>query len=315
MAPLKIFFTDFWDGFDPYNNWFTQWLAGLVDVEINARPDLLIFSRFGKKHLQYDCFKLQFLGENLAPDFKYTDYAISFDWLNHERHLRIPLYAFYISDAQLEALCTPPSRTQALQQLKQKKGFCSFVVSNAKSKDRIRFFDMLQNYEPVASGGKALNNIGGPVDSKLDFLRTYKFNIAFENCIQPGYVTEKLIEAKIAGTIPIYCGSPNVAKELNTASFIDYHQYGSLLLLKNAVMAANENDELCLNYLQQPLFYDNQPNEFLSKKRMANFFNKIIADMGSATPISQQPAFAIKKYRLINSLLRNRTRKPFAICK
>jgi hypothetical protein len=315
MAPLKIFFTDFWKGFDPHNNWFTQWLAGKMEVVVDPKPDLLIFSSLGKSHLDYYCHKLQFIGENIAPDFRYADYAISFDWLDDARHLRIPLYAFYISKKDLERICTPPNRQQAIKILQQKKGFCSFVVSNAKSKDRIRFFNDLKTYKPVASGGRALNNIGSPVADKMAFVGDYKFNIAFENAIHPGYVTEKLVEAKMADTVPIYCGCPIIDKEMNAGSFINYHQYGSLQQLKAAVMAADADDDLCLAYLQQPLFYNAVPNSFMSHDRLADFFKEIANTIPNSLPISQQSAFKWQRQHVFYSMLRNRIRKPLEYCR
>ena len=39
----------------------------------------------------------------------------------------------------------------------------------------------------------------------------YKFTLAFENTVTPDYVTEKLYEPLIAGSVPVYRGAPNVA--------------------------------------------------------------------------------------------------------
>ena len=41
----------------------------------------------------------------------------------------------------------------------------------------------------------------------------YNFTIAFENCDHPGYITEKIIHAFIAGTIPLYWGGGDYLKE------------------------------------------------------------------------------------------------------
>lgn len=85
------------------------------------------------------------------------------------------------------------------QELLNRK-FCSFVVSNSQFSDplRKRFFERLCKYKKVDSGGRYLNNIGGPVRDKLAFCRGYKFNIAFENSSVDGYTTEKIMEAYAA---------------------------------------------------------------------------------------------------------------------
>ena len=41
---------------------------------------------------------------------------------------------------------------------------------------------------------------------KIDIMKLFKFNIAFENEISDGYVTEKILHSLYANTIPIYFG-------------------------------------------------------------------------------------------------------------
>ena len=47
---------------------------------------------------------------------------------------------------------------------------------------------------------------------KLSLLARYKFTLAFENSRAAGYVTEKLFQPLIAGSLPIYWGAPDVAR-------------------------------------------------------------------------------------------------------
>ena len=61
----------------------------------------------------------------------------------------------------------------------EKRKFCSFVVSNADAKPiRQHFFEKLSDYKKVDSGGRFMNNVGGPVADKIDFHRQHKFVIA-----------------------------------------------------------------------------------------------------------------------------------------
>lgn len=48
------------------------------------------------------------------------------------------------------------------------------------------------------------------VEKKADALDPYKFHLAIENHIAPHHWTEKLADAFLAHTVPIYCGCPNV---------------------------------------------------------------------------------------------------------
>ena len=49
---------------------------------------------------------------------------------------------------------------------------------------------------------------------KREAISNYMFYLAFENSIETGYVTEKLFDGLIAGTVPIYLGSTVEARKL-----------------------------------------------------------------------------------------------------
>ena len=70
------------------------------------------------------------------------------------------------------------------------------------------FFVKLSKYKQVDSGGRTLNNIGGPVEDKMEFIKDYRFVISFENAEYPGYTTEKIIQPMFVDSIPIYWGNP-----------------------------------------------------------------------------------------------------------
>ena len=54
--------------------------------------------------------------------------------------------------------------------------------------------------------GTDVTDVVLPLTIKLKIISNHKFNIAFENSSYPGYVTEKITDAFIANTIPIYWG-------------------------------------------------------------------------------------------------------------
>lgn len=167
--------------------------------------------------MNYDAVKILICSENNTPNFDMYDYAISGCHLDFgDRHVRVPWFAFYPD-------CEDLSRriTMTPAELLNRK-FCSFVVSNAEFGDPIRklFFEQLSKYKRVDSGGLWRNNIGGPVKDKLAFCRGYKFNIAFENSSFDGYTTEKIKDAYIAQTVPIYYGNPSIETDFNPSSMV-----------------------------------------------------------------------------------------------
>ena len=74
-------------------------------------------------------------------------------------------------------------------------------------RSRIEFFELLSRYRCVDCTGPLLNNTGYLMRSKVHELSAYRYTIAFENTIRPGYVTEKLLEPLAAGSVPIYLGA------------------------------------------------------------------------------------------------------------
>jgi hypothetical protein len=71
----------------------------------------------------------------------------------------------------------------------------------------------------------------GPVQSKNATLQKYRFCIAYENCAEPDYLSEKLFDCFFAGCVPIYLGAPNVLETVPAEAFIDkrkFPNYGEL---------------------------------------------------------------------------------------
>ena len=268
---IKIKFTDFWPGFDDYHNSFIEVLERKYDVEISDEPDYLIFSMFGYDHLAYErCVKIFYVGENFTPDFNLCDYAIGFDIMEfNDRYLRLPLYVFY----GIEELATP--KFLDIDAVLN-RNFCSFVVSNAGgSPERNRFFHLLSEYKQVDSGGRFENNIGGPVSNKKEFIKKYKFNIAFENSIRDGYTTEKIMEPMLVNSLPIYWGNKQVGLDFNRSSFIDASDYPSLEALVERIVELDINDDEYLSILSEPWL--NTINYLDWKEKLLAFFDQIFS--------------------------------------
>ena len=219
---LKIKFVDFYDGFIWNGHCLYKYLNQHFELELSDTPDIIIYSCYGTEFLKYSCPRIFYTAENIRPDFRFCDFAVSFDYNNNKNHFRLPLYSVYFTNQNL----TKKRDVKAL--LHKKRGFCSFVVSNStETEQRISFFHELSKYKQVASGGKYANNVGGPVANKRDFIRNYLFNIAFENSSYPGYTTEKIAEPWVEGCIPIYWGDPEITRDINPDCFINMHDFTS----------------------------------------------------------------------------------------
>lgn len=299
MIPIKIKFVDFWPGFNEKDNFFINTLGKYYKLELSDDPDILFFSCYGKKNLQYNCHKIMYLAENQRPDFRITDFAISFDYLDDPRHLRLPLYVMYFDEKYTVKQLVERKTEETLDRIiKEKTGFCCFIVSNPKASTRIDFFHQLSKYKKVDSGGSVLNNIGDKIGSKLQFVKQYKFTIAFENSSYSGYTTEKVLEPLQENSIPIYWGNPDIGLEMNTKSFLNYHDYGSFDKLIERVVEIDSNVDLYRQMLREPLFHNHLPNEYFDENRLAVFFEKVVQSVQDV-PVSKTFSFKLIKSQML----------------
>lgn len=70
-----------------------------------------------------------------------------------------------------------------------------------------------------------------PVDDKIETLAEYQFALCFENCIYPGYITEKIFDCFSARCIPVYMGAPDIEKFIPADLFIDMRSFRDFVQL------------------------------------------------------------------------------------
>jgi hypothetical protein len=303
MKPkIRIDFSDFWGNFRKCDNFFWNLLSKRFDLELSTDPDFLIYSnRLTHVHRVHNCVKIFFTPESYAPDWRECDYAFTCRYLDDPRHMRLPLYVVYGPPENL--VRTGSENWEAV--LASKKEFCAFVVGKGtreRPDRRAEFFHKLSRYKKVDSAGGFLNNMGSNVPyvggAKVEFLRPYKFNIAFENAVVTGYTTEKIVEPMQARCLPVYRGSPRVNEEFNTASFLNYHDFAGDEALIEEIIALDRDEAKYLERLKQPNFINNQPNEFYDEERLLNQFEKIFSQ--PITPVSQRrPLFFFGRWILV----------------
>lgn len=151
-----------------------------------------------------------------------------------------------------------------------KKKFCLFVASNEKAWQRIDFFKRLSQYKHIDSRGRILTNFdritfGHWTDEFLNEIRQYKFIICFENSDTKGYGTEKISNAYLGETVPIYWGNKDFYQYLNKKSMVLLEEYNEECINKaiQEIKELDNNDELYLEKIKEPLFVDNKiPEDF-----------------------------------------------------
>ncbi|MFA4717424.1 fucosyltransferase [Helicobacter pylori] len=312
--PLKIAVANWFNGPKEFKaNILYFILSQRYTITLHRNPDKPADIVFGnplgaaRKILSYQNTKRVFYtGENEVPNFNLFDYAIGFDELDfNDRYLRMPLYYAHLHyKAEIVNDTTSPYKLKpnSLYTLKPshhfkekhphlcavvnnesdplKRGFASFVASNPNAPKRNAFYDALNSIEPVTGGGSVRNTLGYNVKNKSEFLSQYKFNLCFENSQGYGYVTEKIIDAYFSHTIPIYWGSPSVAKDFNPKSFVNVHDFKDFDEAIDYVRYLHTHPNAYLDMLyENPLntidgkayFYQN-----LSFKKILDFFKTIL---------------------------------------
>lgn len=262
MKTITIAFVDFWTGFDKEGFICTQILRSHYDVKIVPNPmdaDYVFFSVMGEEHwsLSSKSIKIFYTGENICPDFNACDFAIGFEHISFgDRYFRLPNYyatPFYRNQWSLFAKRYQESISESTWYDLAKREFCSFVVSNGGGNSiRKQLFDNLSLYKQVNSGGRWMNNVGGPVDDKIGFESKHKFSICCENSSHSGYTTEKIIEAFAARVIPIYWGDPDIDKVFNSKAFINVRAYPSIESVVEHIIKLDQDDDAYIAMLQEP---------------------------------------------------------------
>jgi hypothetical protein len=202
-------------------------LEPYYDFEISASPKVVLYGPYPGLMPQGN-YKKVFIGcENLRPLMRECDWAfgvLNERLVNHPKYMRIRRWG------NSWDLVQPQKNFSDILRLKTR--FCAFVYGNSVYY-REAFCRALSRYKQVDAPGRSLNNMAS-FDSvpdvhnwseKVEFLRQYKFVIAFENSSRAGYHTEKLSHAIEADCLPIYWGDPEVGETYNIKRILNAHEY------------------------------------------------------------------------------------------
>lgn len=106
-----------------------------------------------------------------------------------------------------------------------------FQSSSMNLSGRDGLAEALSRQIKIDSYGRYLRNrsIEGPdrgPQTKIETIARYRFCLALENSIATDYVTEKMFDPLLAGTVPVYLGAPNVDEFVPAGSYINAEDHG-----------------------------------------------------------------------------------------
>ncbi len=221
---------------------------------------------------------------------------------NHMQKLYWPFYALSFGERRqntprdliLSSPVSPPPE--------RRDKFCAFLYRNPEP-NRVRFFDKLSaQYQQVDGLGAVRHNVPGMQPDRFVYdlnqtyndlavqkYRSYRFVLCFENTRCPGYSTEKITSAMLAGAIPIYWGAPDIDQHFNPKSFIDVAKFATF---EDAIRKIAEIDRDPRKYqemLREPWLSGNRLTRYFDFKNYAksSIERALVAPMPSARRIVQ----------------------------
>jgi alpha(1,3/1,4) fucosyltransferase len=277
MKKIKVAYVDFWPEW-VFENFICLILSKHFEIVYdNKNPDVIFHSIFGgmTQTPKYKCKKILFLGENHLPEKFGSNYSISFE-PQSKTNYRLPLWQVFI-------MLIPALKEKLYNKVQFKEDefrrFCSFIVSNPNNFIRNSIFTSLSTYRRVHSYGKYMtNNLELQNyskdrywrDAKLEYFNNvpHKFNISFENTPSRWYITEKIMDSFLCGSIPIYNGASKIGEEFNEKAFINANKLQGWDLLEK-VKELDSNWDKFLEIYNEPVFTEEQKIKL--ETNIANF--------------------------------------------
>jgi len=175
-------------------------------------------------------------GENIRHDFANADYSITFDLgITNPKHFRLPYWMEMVdwSGEDVSGNLNPRyGRLLELSKLMEPLGVnflkrprSAALFASHLREPRATLLDVVKNQIAVTEFGKTFNPaIKNHLESgliKYEALQDFAFNLCPENGMYPGYYTEKIPEAFMAGCLPITWADENLKVDFNPNALIN----------------------------------------------------------------------------------------------
>jgi alpha(1,3/1,4) fucosyltransferase len=117
----------------------------------------------------------------------------------------------------------------------------------------------------------------GFLPSKLESLADYRFCLCFENVVLRGWITEKLFDCFVAGTIPIYLGAPDIQEYVPPECYIDMRDFTDYGELRSYLKGLSPSD-IERRKEAAKRFMSSEDFRRFSKQRFSELLGHIVAE-------------------------------------
>jgi GR25 family glycosyltransferase involved in LPS biosynthesis len=286
---LVVAFSDMWPGFNYDSNFITDALRHHLGKPVHGvaydpslSPHLILCGPYSESWKNISGPKVFFTAEHWTPPSGFDLYLTS-SREEDEKHFRLPVWMTFIDWFSGSTILPTNTEDNPIRiplhfattphpiAYGDRNAFCGFVVTNPICTFRNETFHAVNSYKPIDSGGALYNNIGGPLSlkypgggcgdlSKHAFFADHRFSISFENAQVPGYITEKVLHAKMAGCVPIYWGDANTDTDFASNSFLNLSALTNSEKVVDVIKKLEANPAMCSAIASTPIL-DNAKKE------------------------------------------------------
>jgi GR25 family glycosyltransferase involved in LPS biosynthesis len=312
---VVVAFSDMWPGFNHDSNFVMDALRNHLgsSVRVQGIPydsgvvsDLLLCGPYSEswKTISDVCPKVFFTAEHWDAPSGFDLYLTS-SRVEDEKHARLPVWMTFIdwfsgsnvlpTNTEDNPIRIPVhfAMTPHAVSYADRAEFCGFVVTNPVCTFRNETFHAVDAYKHVDSGGALYNNIGGPLAlkypgggcgdiSKNAFFANHRFTISFENAQVPGYITEKVLHAKMAGCVPLYWGDSNTDSDFAPNSFLNLSSMTKPESVVDVVKKLEANPVMCAAIAATPILNAEKKDKALGM--MTRICQRLMDLLPLATP-------------------------------
>lgn len=164
-------------------------------------------------------------------------------------------------------------------------GTCWIPLKECKVYDKTQLLSIIASEKRHTIGQKLRHEVIQSIQKNIDVwgrgynnfenrqtpFKQYMYSIVIENCVYPGYYTEKLLDCFATGCIPIYYGCPNTKSRFDERGFYTFNNVSELLNILNSISIEDYNSKL--DYIN---YNFNQVEKYSSPDK--NLLNNLIED-------------------------------------
>jgi hypothetical protein len=265
---MLVYCNGFWSGFkentDGINFSFFKYIfekvfnEEIILSDFIEQSDILLESFFGTSQLSAKKWKYSifFSGEGLRglPE-NYQQYTIILGSIDSGKNfISCPLFLAY-------EFCKPFNYPKQVTNVPQKDILCTISTNHEHTENiRAKIIEELEKRGfHIDFAAKYKNNVGHTIPGAwhnneiIEYQKNYKLIIAFENSKHQHYITEKIINPLRSGTMPIYYGTDDIDKYINSERFLNINQE-NIDLISTEIRRLLSDDKYWLEKVNKSIF-------------------------------------------------------------